>query len=117
MSNNITKFLNSRVIELSGQKIELANLSDLKTAFKSLNSLEDKVLSTTSDFGDLKRKLIKENQDLDSEISKSQKTLIEFKKQASELGLSANSVKEFTDLEIMVNSVLGTVKDVNTITK
>jgi len=87
MSNNITKFLNSRVIELSSQKIELGIVDDLSL---DADSIDAGVKRSIGDYLDLKRQLDKVKSEVStykSRISDAEKKLKEIQSTTKILGI------------------------------
>ena len=103
--------------KLASERVELANIKELQSILKSLDSKEDKMLDLSNKFIDLRRELKAENNKYDTELEKALMSLNEFKNKAKELGLNANDIKQVKDLSDFVNYANGTVKDINLITK
>jgi type I site-specific restriction-modification system R (restriction) subunit len=112
-----SKLAKEEKTELASEKVELANIKELQSILKSLDSKEDKMLKLSNKWIDLKRELKSENDKYTAELEKAIKSLNEFKNKAKELGLNANDVKQVKDLSDFVNYAQGTVKDINRITK
>ena len=118
LREQIEKEITDKVMtKLASEKVELANVKELQSILKSLDSKESKMLNLSNKFIDLKRELKAENDKYDSELEKALKSLNEFKNKAKELGLNANDIKQVKDLSDFVNYANGTVKVINLITK
>tara|TARA_R110000823_G_scaffold239250_2_gene364471 strand:+ start:434 stop:784 length:351 start_codon:yes stop_codon:yes gene_type:complete len=105
MSNNITKFLNSRVIELSSQTIELASVDILEAMLKESKDIYKDGVSFASEMTAFQKRSKTLNARAAALISGVNKELSEFSKQANHLGIDPTSVKAYNDLKTSLGPI------------
>jgi len=115
--NKIAEISNRSNVELKAEVLELASLSELKSASKQINSIHDKVLNSADAADSAIDKVKKDAQELEKVASSVSRVKAEFSKQAKELGLKPESVKEYNALQAELDSALGTASDIKKVYK
>lgn len=123
MSNNITKFLNSRVIELSSDKIELSSVKELQKYVSILSKNISEAEKSGAAYGKAEGEMVRawatlqkdRNTFYSNAFSSAPKVISEFQQKAKELGLDVSSVKEVKELEKLISELKNYVKLFDTI--
>tara|TARA_R110000772_G_scaffold65462_1_gene146133 strand:- start:652 stop:1005 length:354 start_codon:yes stop_codon:yes gene_type:complete len=112
MSNNITKFLNSRVIELSRDKIELGLVQDLEKKVDSFESENKEVISLINKLNSFKSDFKKLDKSISSSFSKLGAEADDGFKKASDLGIDT---KDFFQLKAKIAKIYGNGWDMDAV--
>jgi len=92
--------------ELKAEKIELGLAQDLEKAFKKSDSLVkkskklvDKMEKLFKSYNDQNQKLITEKDEVEQQLSRNERLIIDAKSAAKELGVNINDIKGVSTLE------------------